>query len=705
MNPNIFEEFAMPTVPPIVPPTPSVKKVILFDRKQTEEKEKEQTEEKEKERRAEEEKRLLKELSTEQQDAYKRFKQGKNLFITGPGGVGKTKLIKHLVRYAKIAEKKVQVCAMTGCAALLLHNRARTLHSWSGIRLAKGDPKKVIEDVLRNKKAKANWKRIDCLILDEVSMLSKKIFNIIEEVARRVRKDPAPFGGIQVVMTGDFFQLPPVGTDGEPDTEAFCFESANWTKVFSLDNHVQLKTIFRQTDPVYIKILQEIRKGTLSEKSKQVLQNRLNCPQSDPDRVPTKLFPLRSKTDNVNRVMFSKLPDKEETYHLVQKTDCSTIVETSKPLSLDAILRSDNLSAVEKEYELNQLISSSPCNLVLRLKKGAAVMCTTNLDLENGICNGSQGIVQEFLPDDKNNLMPVVRFTNGQIRQMTPHVWQSEDYPKLAISQVPLSLAWALTIHKIQGATLSLAEIDIGQGIFEYGQTYVALSRVQSLDGLYLSAFQPQNIRANPKVIKFYQTMDKYDEDCKEDAEDRFVMCEECSEQVDCFKNAIHIVYKGTPDKITEDLTLCTMCFQSREEELRENGYKCDDWTGSECLEIVNDEKDPEEPIQLCENMDCERFPPDWDFEEDTEETYEEDQWKKCCLCDGYFDDNGMGDILYVQEEPNKQEAECSLCGKSEDIVQMKGCGQYLCGNACDEEEEETSEEEEEKEGVRTIRF
>jgi len=110
--------------------------------------------------------------------------------------------------------------------------------------------------------------------------------------------------------------------------------------------------------------------------------------------------------------------------------------------------------------------------------------------------------------------------------------------------------------------------------------------------------------------------------------------------------------------------------------------------------EEEEEEEKEEETIKLCENMDCERYPDDWDLEEDTEETYQEDQWKKCCLCDGYFNDNGMGDILFVQEEPNNQEAGCSLCGKSEDIVQMKGTGQYLCGNACDEEEEEEDENE-----------
>jgi len=109
--------------------------------------------------------------------------------------------------------------------------------------------------------------------------------------------------------------------------------------------------------------------------------------------------------------------------------------------------------------------------------------------------------------------------------------------------------------------------------------------------------------------------------------------------------------------------------------------------------DYVQETEKEEEVVELCENMDCERYPPDWDFEEDTEETYQEDQWKKCCICDGYFNDDGMGDILYIQEEPNNKESECSLCGKTDNIVQMKGCGQYLCGDACDEEEEEEEEE------------
>jgi ATP-dependent DNA helicase PIF1 len=124
--------------------------------------------------------------------------------------------------------------------------------------------------------------------------------------------------------------------------------------------------------------------------------------------------------------------------------------------------------------------------------------------MENGICNGSQGIVEDIIENNGSPLIKV-RFSNGIVRMISIHYWQADDYPMLAIGQYPLCLAWALTIHKIQGATLSMAEIDIGQSIFEYGQTYVALSRIKSLDGLYLSEFQPERIQANPKVVEFYR--------------------------------------------------------------------------------------------------------------------------------------------------------------------------------------------------------
>jgi ATP-dependent DNA helicase PIF1 len=165
------------------------------------------------------------------------------------------------------------------------------------------------------------------------------------------------------------------------------------------------------------------------------------------------------------------------------------------------------LSIQEIEYEIENLYNTTPCAKIFRFKKGASVMCTVNLDMDNHICNGAQGIIIDILQEMPEYPTIVVKFSNGIIKKIIPFAWQSEEYPTIAVNQYPLILAWALTIHKIQGATLELAEIDIGSTIFEYGQTYVALSRIQSLNGLYLSAFDPNKIRANPIVIEFYNKL------------------------------------------------------------------------------------------------------------------------------------------------------------------------------------------------------
>jgi ATP-dependent DNA helicase PIF1 len=448
-------------------------------------------------------------LSPEQKIAYQKFVNGENLFITGPGGTGKTKLIQYLIQYSKSRNQNVSVCAMTGCAAILLNCNARTLHSWSGIKLAKGDPNKIIASVLSNRNCIKAWKSTKVLIVDEVSMLSKKIFEIIEEIGRAARLSSLPFGGIQVIFTGDFFQLPPVGSDGEIDTEKFCFESSKWAYVFKKENHIELKTIFRQNDPTYVDILSQIRSGELSEENIKLLQTytkREYDPALHNGCVPTKIFPIRSKVDYVNNMMFTQLKEKEHVFEFISKIDCLTYIDSTKAIPSQILQKCKELSSKFIEYEVDNLINSIPSPKILRLKTGVAVMCTINLDMDNGICNGSQGVVINIIEKDKV-IMPVVKFSNGVIKTISPHYWQSEEFPTIAVSQYPLMLAWAITIHKIQGATLDMAEIDIGQSIFEYGQTYVALSRIKSLEGLYLSEFQPNRIRTNPKVIEFYNSI------------------------------------------------------------------------------------------------------------------------------------------------------------------------------------------------------
>ena len=448
-------------------------------------------------------------LSLEQQYAFERFKRGDNLFITGPGGTGKTRLIEHMVQHAMNTKIAHQVCAMTGCAAVLLSScNARTLHSWSGIRLAKGPKHQIVSQVVKNKMARSTWRRTKLLIVDEVSMMSKKIFDILEEIGRATRLSTLPFGGIQVVFTGDFYQLPPVGSPAEPATEQFCFESEVWPDVFPRSHCIELKTIFRQTDPLYREILLQVRTATLSEANRRILEGRVKLPY-DPSQhhgcYPTKLFPTRAKTDYLNNTMFSKLDTPEHVFTCEKRTNCRTYIETNQALSLEHISRGQSLTGQEIEYELQQLMSNSSIADTLSLKVGAMVMCTVNLDMDQGICNGSQGIVIDITNSGPTACTQVVvRFSNGIVKTIVPHFRQSEEYPILAIGQIPLCLAWALTIHKIQGATLAVADIDVGGQIFEFGQTYVALSRVQSLDGLYLTAFQSQRIRANERVRAFY---------------------------------------------------------------------------------------------------------------------------------------------------------------------------------------------------------
>jgi ATP-dependent exoDNAse (exonuclease V) alpha subunit len=181
-------------------------------------------------------------------------------------------------------------------------------------------------------------------------------------------------------------------------------------------------------------------------------------------------------------------------------------LDTGKVIPQEILNACRKMTESEREWEIDNLLGNMPCTKSFSLKKGATVMCTYNLDVDNGICNGSQGIVIDIV--QRNGMWsPLVKFHNGLTLFMERQYWQSDEFPTIAVGQIPLCLAWAMTIHKIQGATLAFAEMDLGNTIFENGQIYVALSRIQSLEGLYLSAFHAHKIRANAKVIEFYKTI------------------------------------------------------------------------------------------------------------------------------------------------------------------------------------------------------
>jgi ATP-dependent DNA helicase PIF1 len=462
-------------------------------------------------------------LSQEQRYALQEFNEGHNLFITGPGGTGKTHLIHILVKNAETRNKIIQVCALTGCASILLGCNARTIHSWSGIRNGKGEIDKIIEDIRRNKKIMKNWREIQILVIDEVSMMSKRIFELLDEIGRNVRHcQHKPFGGIQIVFTGDFYQLPPVGNHTEPGSTEFCFESLLWKETFLEDNHIELRTMFRQKDPIFQSILLNVRKGTIEPDQIVLLQNHVNReynPEEHNGVIPTKLFPTIARVDSYNRMMFDQIQEISYDYDAQIKTNCTTFLESGRVIAKEDLERCKKITKTVQEREIEYLKNNTPCVDILSLKKGAVVMSTVNLDIENGICNGSTGIVIDFQTRIGSIPVPIVKFANGIQKTMEIQYWQSEEYPSIAVGNFPLRLAWAMTIHKSQGATLSLAEIDIGKNIFEKGQSYVALSRVQSLDGLYLSDFNPKNIRANPKVTAFYDEIQEVEYDDEEEAE------------------------------------------------------------------------------------------------------------------------------------------------------------------------------------------
>jgi ATP-dependent DNA helicase PIF1 len=430
------------------------------------------------------------ELSPEQVHAMTVFHDGRNMFLTGPGGTGKTALIKKMVDQCKSTGKKVQVCALTGCAAVLLNCQAKTVHSWAGIGLANGQSDFIVKRVVTNKYKAANWKKIDVLIIDEVSMMSQKIFEILDSIGQKVRKDTRPFGGLQVIFSGDFYQLPPVDDrqNDDPSASAFCFESPQWSGAFPVV--VQLKKIFRQTDEVYTGILNQIRVGKLFKSALETLTPHIGkvLPETF---VPTILLPRRREAELINAAELEKLPGEKKIYNLTHAETLPDKVQT-------------HITPELREMEYTFLKNNIMADKEIVLKKGAQVMCIANIDMESAepIVNGSQGIIIDFVGN-----LPLVQFNSGARRTVGFHTWNSESHPSIGVKQIPLIYAWAITIHKAQGVSLDMAQIDAGSNIFECGQTYVALSRIKSLEGLYLTDFNPQKIKVNKKVQEYYKTL------------------------------------------------------------------------------------------------------------------------------------------------------------------------------------------------------
>ena len=412
----------------------------------------------------------------------------KNLFLTGPGGVGKSTLVRRLAQ--EITD--IAITAMTGCAALLLDCKATTLHSWAGIGLGMDSIERTIESIRKKAYVKKRWLRTGVLVIDEVSMMSPDLFEFLDGIGRAIRKQPAkPFGGIQLVLVGDFCQLPPVMKEEEV---RFVFESELWSSV--IKHSVVLNKIWRQADPVYQTVLNEARMGRLSAASEEILRSRMGTNWQSEVIKPTVLFSLNKDVDKVNLANLQALEGE------VRRFRVKTVYDVARWRDENGGRPLPEKNSDMVTFAVDRLDKDAPYLPEVELRVGAQVMLITNQDVALGRVNGSRGIILEF--EDIRGY-PVVKFRNGSRVTIEPHVWYSTEVPYVGREQMPLKIAYAISIHKSQGASIDTALVDIGKSTFEYGQAYTALSRVRSLEGLHIHAMDPQRIRAHPRVLKFYK--------------------------------------------------------------------------------------------------------------------------------------------------------------------------------------------------------
>lgn len=454
------------------------------------------------------------EYTAEQLKILNSLKDGKNTLITGGAGVGKSFLIKAIRwKLDEMLHKVVFITALTGSAACIIGGS--TLHSWAGIGLGDASVEVLAKKILshRGAKARKRWRCCEVLVIDEVSMLRWDLFEKLNYLGKLIRKDSRPFGGIQVIFVGDFCQLPPIvegsgGVSGQGSSQGkdsmvkrFCFESDEWDEVVGRTFYMQ--TNMRQDDIQFQEILGKIRMGECDKEVDKILTARYvatikaKAGDGTGDIVvngisATKLFPIRASVDYINSAKLLGLKKNIKKYEMEFKYKERT---------------ADEPFGVRDKKEIKDMIDkNSQVGLEVEIAIGAQVMLLYNMDVDAKMVNGSRGVVEAI--DEKSGGFPVVRFMNGKKYLIEPHDWIYK-HPKgdVLYRQMPLKLAWAISQHKSQGMTLDLVEADIGSSIFEYGQTYTTLSRVRSLEGLFITDYDKLRIKCHPLVKKFYDGM------------------------------------------------------------------------------------------------------------------------------------------------------------------------------------------------------
>jgi ATP-dependent DNA helicase PIF1 len=428
-----------------------------------------------------------KKLTLKQQEAFNYMEQGKNIFLTGPSGSGKSEVV-NLFKMRYQNKKNIAITSTTGISAILIGGT--TLHSYLGIGLGNDSVEDLTIKITNNSHYRNRWLKLNVLIIDEVSMLSPGLFDKLENVARNIRNpkpkrllsneeigEEKPFGGIQLVLSGDLLQLPVIG-----DSDSFVFDSECWNKCIT--HVVELTKIMRQEDLQFQEILNEIRIGKVSEKARKLLDSRIGFKlKNDLGIIPTKIFTKNAQVDETNLKQLENL--KETNFY-----------QYDMEIYFYKFVKN-------REQSLEKYRKGSLAPDTLDLCEGAQVMLLCNLDLENGLANGSRGVIIDFIEE-----FPLVRFLNGIERIIPYWQWEIEENneKQVRITQIPLKLAWAQTVHKCQGSTIDYAEIDLSN-VFTYGQAYVALSRVKSIDGMSIVNINYETIQAHPRALQYYSNL------------------------------------------------------------------------------------------------------------------------------------------------------------------------------------------------------
>lgn len=458
----------------------------------------------------------LKNLSPSQRQTAEYLDAGHNVFLTGGGGVGKSYVLKTVVARLRERGKIVAVTASTGAAADQIGGV--TLHSLLGLGLANDSLDKLTSRALQKTHLRNKWNKLNILVIDEISMLHPEFFSVVDHIARSLRKNPRSFGGLQLLLCGDFFQLPPVISGARKASDlSFCFQTQSWDDA-ALRTVILTHTFRQQGDTRFTELLNRVRRGEYTLDDVDILANRMNAPLDNFGGIePTRMHSRRANVDEINiKSLHNLVGARSETYlsnvywDVIKRrvNDVETTTGTNTLLRIQQ-RRRQHINKLQAAASI--IVENAPARPEIELRIGAQVMLLCNLDTEGGLVNGSRGIVIDFSESSKGKeRVPIVQFSRGNVVTVERYTWEHivPESGSVFYRQIPLQLAWAVTIHKAQGLSLDCVEISLDRSVFEFGQAYVALSRVRSLAGLRLVSFTSSVMNAHPLVIQFYKNLE-----------------------------------------------------------------------------------------------------------------------------------------------------------------------------------------------------